>query len=108
MMKDGNEKPLTEIKFRNQAIYTKHAQIRMQQRGIPRLVIDWLLLYGEESHDHIGGIRRYFTKGSIRNLRRDVGTRALKRFSEYLDCYLVEADGLVLTSGHRTKRIKHY
>jgi len=29
---------------------TKHARKRMQQRGIPGLVVDWLLAYGEIDH----------------------------------------------------------
>ena len=29
---------------------SKHAKTRMQQRGIPRLVVDWLAAYGEVDH----------------------------------------------------------
>ena len=34
---------------------TQHARLRMQQRGIPRQAIDYVLAYGRVSHDHRGG-----------------------------------------------------
>lgn len=84
---------------------TKHADIRMQQRGIPPLVLDWLLKYGQEAHDHHGAIIRYFDKRSIRRLRRDVGNKPVGRLADYLNAYLVESNGSVVTVGHRFKRI---
>jgi hypothetical protein len=68
---------------------TDHAQVRAQQRGVPPLVMHWLLDYGEETFDGRGGVLRYFTPRSIRQLEREVGQAPLKRLSEYLRCYLV-------------------
>jgi hypothetical protein len=88
---------------------TPHAQVRAQQRGIPPLISDWLLGYGEEQFDGHGGVVRFFTKTGIRRLERDVGRGPVKRMSEYLKCYLVESsrDGGVITLGvrHANKRI---
>ena len=84
---------------------TRHAEIRMQQRGIPPLILDWLLQYGQEAHDHQGAIIRYFDKRSIRRLRSEVGSAPVGRLADYLNAYLVESDGAVLTAGHRFKRI---
>jgi len=85
------------------AIHTHHAQKRAQQRGIPPLIRDWLLCYGEERYDHHGGIVRFFSRASLRNLERDIGREPLRRLSEYLDCYLVESssNGQVITVGKR-------
>lgn len=86
---------------------TKHAVIRAQQRGVPPLIETWLAAYGEERHDGHGGICRYFTKKSIRQMERDFGREPLRRMSEYLNCYLVEAcdTGHVITVGRRYARI---
>jgi hypothetical protein len=90
-------------------ITTIHAGVRAQQRGVPPLVLNWLLDYGEETFDGHGGVLRYFTPRSIRNLEREVGQAPIKRLSEYLRCYLVQGsqDGIVITVGkrHRGKRI---
>jgi hypothetical protein len=91
---------------------TSHADIRAQQRGVPPLVLHWLLDYGDETFDGHGGVVRYFTPRSIRNLAREVGQEPIKRLSEYLRCYLVQSsqDGAVITVGkrHRKKHIwKH-
>jgi hypothetical protein len=82
---------------------TIHASQRAQQRGVPPLVMNWLLDYGEESFDGHGGVVRYFSPRSIRQLERDIGQAPLKRMSEFLRCYLVQASqsGEVITVGKR-------
>ena len=85
---------------------TKHGAIRGQQRGIPPLVIDWLQAYGEETHDHRGGLILYFTKRSRRLLERDMGREPVRRMSEYLNCYaVIGANQELITTGKRYKRI---
>ena len=90
-------------------IATFHACVRAQQRGVPPLVLTWLLDYGEETFDGHGGVVRYFTPRSVRRLEREVGQAPIKRLSEYLRCYLVQCsrDGDVITVGkrHQGKRI---
>ena len=89
---------------------SRHAHLRAQQRGVPPLVLHWLLDYGEESFDGHGGVVRYFTAHSVRQLERDVGQAPLKRLSEFLRCYLVQASvgGCMITVGkrHPGKRIR--
>ena len=87
---------------------THHATIRSQQRGIPPLIDQWLDLYGEEEYDGHGGIRRFFTRTSIRNLEKDCGRQIISKLSEYFDCYKVASSSSneTITLGHRTKRIK--
>lgn len=84
---------------------TRHADIRMQQRGIPPLIKDWLLLYGQEAYDHRGGVIRYFDKKSLKRLRCEIGSRPVCRMAEFMDAYLVEREGAVITVGHRFKRV---
>jgi hypothetical protein len=83
--------------------FTDHAAIRQQQRGIPPLVSDWLLDFGDEQFDGRGGVIRYFSKKCIKKLEREVGKQPVARMSEYLRCYLVQSscDGKVITLGKR-------
>ena len=91
---------------------TLHALHRAQQRGVPPLVLHWLLDYGEETFDGHGGVVRYFSSRSIRQLERDIGQAPLKRLSEFLRCYLVQASsgGHVITVGkrYRSQRIQRH
>ncbi len=82
---------------------SRHANTRTQQRGVPPLIINWLVDYGDEEFDGHGGIVRYFSNGSLRRLEREIGRGPLKRMSEYLRCYLVQSsfDGTVVTVGKR-------
>lgn len=88
-------------------MHTKHSVIRAQQRGIPKLIDEWLDEFGEEEYDGNGAIRCYFSRRSIRNLERAFGVQPVRRLWEYLSAYKVKSshDDQVITSGHRTKRI---
>lgn len=83
--------------------YTKHADVRSQQRGIPPVVSDWLIAYGDEEFDGRGGVVRYFSATGIRQLEDGVGAKLVKEKSEYLRCYLVQANdtGAIITIGKR-------
>jgi hypothetical protein len=86
---------------------TKHAAIRAQQRGIPPLIDAWLDEFGEEEYDGRGGIRRYFSRRSIRKMEKELGSQPVRRLAEYLDAYKIESsdNGQVITIGHLKKRI---
>ncbi len=83
--------------------YTNHAAVRSQQRGIPSVISDWLIAYGDEEFDGHGGVVRYFSTTGIRQLEAEVGKRPVQRMSEYLRCYLVQANdnGAIITVGKR-------
>ena len=86
---------------------TRHAQVRMQQRGVPSLILAWLLKYGATEHDGHGGHVRYFDKASKRRIGREAGVIVLRRMHELFDSYAVVAnDGDVVTVGHRYRRRK--
>jgi hypothetical protein len=83
-----------------------HAKRRMQQRGIPPLVMNWLMQFGQMRYDHHGGILYYFDRRSRRQLEREVGSKVVARLSEFLDAYVVSSvcDETIITVGHRCKR----
>jgi hypothetical protein len=87
---------------------SRHATVRMQQRGLPPLVLQWLEDYGAEQYDGHGGIVRFFDKRSRRTLERAVGREPVRRMHEWLDAYSVVAhDGSTITVGRRYRRIWH-
>ena len=88
---------------------TQHAQQRMQQRGIPRVAIDYVLTYGRVSHDHHGGCIIWLDKRSRGRISTDEGRQVLRKLDKHLNTYVVtDADGAVVTVGHRYRRIKRH
>lgn len=55
---------------------SKHASVRSQQRGIPPLIVEWLLEYGHRSPAN-GAIRVHMTGRSRRTLSRAVGKQVV-------------------------------
>ena len=85
---------------------TQHARLRMQQRGIPRQAVDYVLAYGRVSHDHRGGCVVWLDKRGKARLGREEGWQAVRKLDKHLNAYAVMgADGAVLTVGHRYRRI---
>jgi hypothetical protein len=84
-------------------VLTRHAQSRMQQRGIPAEALDCLLDFGREAFDHHGGVVIYFDKAARRRLSR--ATPAAKDIERVSRCYAVLLEGKVVTVGHRFRRI---
>ena len=86
---------------------TIHSAIRMQQRGIPPLIIDWLQQYGESEYSRRAVIF-YFTKRSRKRLAKEFGDRVVSLLSPLLDTYIVMNPRTMelITAGHRFRRIK--
>jgi hypothetical protein len=88
---------------------TRHAQVRMQQRGIGAEVLDDLLAYGRAVHDHHGAEIVFFDRAARRRLASARGEEALRRLGNRLRAYaVVGPDGEVRTVGHRVRRIRRH
>lgn len=88
---------------------TQHAQQRMQQRGIPRQAIDYVLAFGRVSHDHRGACVMWLDKRSRARLGREAGRQVIRKLDKHLDAYVVtDTDGTVVTVGHRYRRIRRH
>lgn len=85
---------------------TEHAQIRAQQRGIPPLLMQWLIEYGAEAKAPGGATRRFFDKAARKRLAKAVGVQIVDRLGSLLDTYLIEAtdSGRVITVGRLLDR----
>lgn len=88
------------------ATFTTHAEIRAQQRGIRREVLDYLIAYGRREHDHAKCEVVFFDSKAIDQLRKEVGTHAANLMAGHRDVYVVvDSDGIVITAGHRYRRV---
>ena len=85
---------------------TQHAEVRMEQRSISPLIVDWLIDFGSTSYDKHGAKKRFFDKRSRKRLNKAVGKTVVGQLSKELSAYIVTADDCVITVGYRTKRIK--
>ena len=87
---------------------TMHARQRMQQRGISRETVDYVLAYGRVSHDNHGGRVVWLDKRSRALMSQAEGRRLLRRLDKSLNTYVVtDCDGMVVTVGHRYRRIRN-
>jgi hypothetical protein len=86
---------------------THHAAARLQQRSIPPIVVEWLIEYGATERSGGGTQLHYFTKDTRRRLAKRVGDQVVTRLAALLDAYVVvSSDGVVVTAGHRFRRIQ--
>ena len=85
---------------------TRHGLERAQKRGIPKLIVNWLIDYGRSTRRR-GANVYFFDKFSRRQLQKDIGRLAYKRLEDMLNAYVVVSDcGKVITAGWRYKRIR--
>ena len=85
---------------------TKHAEARMQQRGIRMLTLQSLLDYGATAYDPRGAAILYFDKKAKSRVRRFSGRQQYVAMEKQLNAYAVVArDGAVVTVGRRGRRI---
>lgn len=87
---------------------TRHARSRMQQRGIPPSLVDRVLRYGREVHDHHGAIVVMMDRAARTRMARDGESRGVA-LDRLRGVYVVLAtDGTIRTVGHRTRRLRHH
>ena len=84
---------------------TRHARTRMQQRGIPADLVDRILRYGREVHDHHGAVVMLIDRAGEARMRRDGEARGVN-VDRLRGLYVVMGtDGTIRTVGHRTRRL---
>lgn len=86
-------------------ILTKHAEQRCQERLINSKQVDWLLCYGEESHNR-GVCLFHFDRDSYLQLLKDVDSNDLDLALHSRNIYAVITEEVVITAGYRDARLK--
>ncbi len=87
-------------------IASHHATARQQQRGISSYVINTLINYGKANHDHHGAKILTFPKAVRKKLRNRLPKNKYIALESHFDCYAVLSKGVIVTVGHRAKRMK--
>jgi hypothetical protein len=88
---------------------SNHARARLQQRAIPLPVLDYLLNFGKKVHDHHGAEILFFDHRARTQIRRAMSEQDFKHIEAKLDTYaVIGSNGVVLTVGHRTKKINRH
>jgi hypothetical protein len=88
------------------ACITKHAEARMQQRGVTRESLDLLLEYGARAHAGKGAEIVYFDKKAQERLMKKSGNQPIKPGSKQLKSYAVCKGAMIVTVGKLYKRVK--
>lgn len=84
---------------------SQHAQVRMQQRGLPAEALALICQYGRRRYDHQGCAKVFLDRRGRAALRCHEGESVYRRYEKAWDAYVVErVGGAVLTAGHRTRR----
>ena len=79
---------------------SRHAAIRMQQRGISRKAVEALISYGRVAHDHHGAMIVYFGNEGRRRIADEPAAQHYSRVYAVLS-----PSGEIVTVGYRVKRI---
>jgi hypothetical protein len=76
--------------------FTRHAAIRVQQRAIPPVIVEYLLEMGVRGSARGGAESYHFCKKGWRRFQTYMGPAA-KHFEQYRHVYAILADGQVVT-----------
>lgn len=85
---------------------TPHAAVRRQQRGVDPGALACLLAYGRRQHDHHGCEVISFDEASLAAVARQEPPPVWKKAEASRSLYaVVDSDGVVVTTGHRFRRV---
>jgi hypothetical protein len=79
----------------------------MQQRGIPPALVERVLRHGRKLHDHHGGVILTITRATRERLRRSGAMREAE-LDRLAGVYVVLSEGMVVTVGHRYRRLQRH
>ena len=84
---------------------TRHAEVRLQQRGISDEVIETVLAYGTVV-EHRGSTKYYMDGQARRRAQLELPPEDYRRLSDRLNVYLVVNEGTVVTVAKLKKRMR--
>ena len=85
---------------------TKHAEVRMQQRGVSRDALGLLMKYGRRARAGKGAEIVYFDKRALSRLRRARGQNEAVSEDKQLKSYAICKDDVIVTVGKLYRRVR--
>lgn len=84
---------------------SKHARVRMQQRSLSPVAVDWIVAFGKPRR--VGGADVFaLDRKGRKRLREHLGHSVYNQVAPILDALVVVADdGSIVTAAHRTRRL---
>tara|TARA_B100001027_G_C16128132_1_gene268000 strand:+ start:249 stop:572 length:324 start_codon:yes stop_codon:yes gene_type:complete len=91
----------------NKLYLTKHAILRLQQRGISTDIVEFIYEHGEKIRDH-QSYRYFFTKKALKNISeiKEYEYFIKKNDKQLNKVTLIVDKDVLITAMHNTKRIK--
>lgn len=87
---------------------TRHATLRMQQRGIPLWYLRLLVEHGKTTHDGHGSVLKSVSKSTRQRLHQVLSRQEYAAAERYFGVYaVVSPDQDIVTAAHRTHRRLH-
>ena len=86
-------------------LMTQHAEQRCQERHISPKQLEWLLCYGQESHNR-GVCLCFFDRDGFSQLLKDVDPKSLELALRSRNIYAVLTESKVITVGYRDEGLK--
>jgi len=83
---------------------SKHAQIRMQQRGIPEQLIKNIIVYGSTRRVAGRAVARFMSKSDLKGLSHLLPKNECIQLDRQKNVYAVMNSQQVIPIGHRTRR----
>ncbi len=83
---------------------SKHAETRMQQRGISARLVRNVISYGSTHRVPGGAVAKRISRKDLKELDQILPRHELKEMNRQRDVYVVMQHANVLTVGHRTAR----
>lgn len=92
----------------NEKHFTEHAQIRFQQRGMDKRVVNYLLAVGSKNRAPGGAWRYVFDRKARQHLKNTIPRKEYAQIEKKLNTYAIVSafDGAVITLGHITQHIR--
>jgi len=83
---------------------TRHAQTRLQQRGIPSVVVANIIAWGATRKVPGGAIARFMSKQSLKDVSGSLPKKDALQLDRYKHVYVVMESEHIITVGHQKNR----
>lgn len=87
---------------------SKHAALRMIQRGLSENIVELLMSYGSCRSAGRGAESVFFTKGALEDIKNDLGFKLYKECEKFKNAYvIVSNDNVLITVARGYRRSVH-